>query len=177
MMIEVKVPSPGESISEVELATWTVKDGDLVHKNQEVAMIESDKATLSLIAPESGKIEILVQEGETVKVDSVACRIDTSVEVPDEEEAEPKEVDEQLEEGKGETKKKEDTAEAKETKKEAKGADSELNGEDAEMKPTEDLSKVKATPLARKMMEVENINVDDIINGLRRLSSNDVSAV
>lgn len=177
MMIEVKVPSPGESISEVELATWTVKDGDLVHKNQEVAMIESDKATLSLIAPESGKIEILVQEGETVKVDSVACRIDTSVEVPDEEEAEPDEVDEQLEEGKEETKKKEDTAEAKETKKEAKGADSELNGEDAEMKPTEDLSKVKATPLARKIMEVENINVDDIINGLRRLSSNDVSAV
>lgn len=77
MMIEVKVPSPGESINEVELATWLVKSGDLVHKNQELAMIESDKATLSLIAPESGKIEILVQEGETVKVETVACQIDT----------------------------------------------------------------------------------------------------
>ncbi len=85
MIIEVRVPSPGESISEVELATWRVKTGDLVHKDQELALIESDKATLPLMAPEAGKIEILVTEGEMVKVDSVACKIDTSVEVPDEE--------------------------------------------------------------------------------------------
>lgn len=180
MMIEVKVPSPGESISEVELATWTVENGALVHKNQELAMIESDKATLSLIAPESGKIEILVQEGETVKVDSVACRIDTSVEVPDEDSVESDDVDEQIEEGKEEKKKKEDTADAKETKKESKGADSELEGKDDEDRETEksdDYSNVKATPLARKMMEVEKIDVDDIIKGLRRISSDDVSAV
>ncbi len=180
MMIEVKVPSPGESISEVELATWTVENGDLIHKNQELAMIESDKATLSLIAPESGKIEILVQEGETVKVDSVACRIDTSVEVPDEDSVESDDVDEQIEEGKEEKKKKEDTADAKETKKESKGADSELEGKDDEDRETEksdDYSNVKATPLARKMMEVEKIDVDDIIKGLRRISSDDVSAV
>ena len=179
-MIEVKVPSPGESISEVELATWTVENGALVHKNQELAMIESDKATLSLIAPESGKIEILVQEGETVKVDSVACRIDTSVEVPDEDSVESDDVDEQIEEGKEEKKKKEDTADAKETKKESKGADSELEGKDDEDRETEksdDYSNVKATPLARKMMEVEKIDVDDIIKGLRRISSDDVSAV
>ena len=180
MMIEVKVPSPGESISEVELATWTVENGALVHKNQELAMIESDKATLSLIAPESGKIEILIQEGETVKVDSVACRIDTSVEVPDEDSVESDDVDEQIEEGKEEKKKKEDTADAKETKKESKGADSELEGKDDEDRETEksdDYSNVKATPLARKMMEVEKIDVDDIIKGLRRISSDDVSAV
>jgi len=85
MKVEVKVPTPGESISEVELATWMVSTGDLVRKNQELAEIESDKATLSLIAPESGKIELLVEAGETVKVNSVACTIDTSVEVPDEE--------------------------------------------------------------------------------------------
>ncbi|HKL71576.1 MAG TPA: biotin/lipoyl-containing protein, partial [Marinilabiliaceae bacterium] len=60
MKVEVKVPTPGESISEVELATWMVSTGDLVRKNQELAEIESDKATLSLIAPESGKIELLV---------------------------------------------------------------------------------------------------------------------
>ena len=180
MMIEVKVPSPGESISEVELATWTVENGALVHKNQELAMIESDKATLSLIAPESGKIEILVQEGETVKVDSVACRIDTSVEVPDEDSVESDDVDEQIEGGKEEKKKKEDTADAKETKKESKGADSELEGKDDEDRETEksdDYSNVKATPLGRKMMEVEKIDVDDIIKGLRRISSDDVSAV
>ena len=180
MMIEVKVPSPGESISEVELATWTVENGALVHKNQELAMIESDKATLSLIAPESGKIEILVQEGETVKVDSVACRIDTSVEVPDEDSVESDDVDEQIEEGKEEKKKKEDAADAKETNIASKGADSDLEGKDAEDRETEksdDYSNVKATPLARKMMEVEKIDVDDIIKGLRRISSDDVSAV
>ncbi|HKM44364.1 MAG TPA: 2-oxoglutarate dehydrogenase complex dihydrolipoyllysine-residue succinyltransferase [Dysgonamonadaceae bacterium] len=180
MMIEVKVPSPGESISEVELATWTVENGALVHKNQELAMIESDKATLSLIAPESGKIEILIQEGETVKVDSVACRIDTSVEVPDEDSLESDDVDEQIEEEKEETKKKEDTADAKETNIASKGADSDLEGKDAEDRETEksdDYSNVKATPLARKMMEVEKIDVDDIIKGLRRISSDDVSAV
>ena len=56
MIVDVKVPTPGESISEVELASWLVSDGDLVRKNQELAEVESDKATLSLIAPESGKI-------------------------------------------------------------------------------------------------------------------------
>ena len=192
MMIEVKVPSPGESINEVELATWTVANGDLVHKNQELAMIESDKATLSLIAPESGKIEILVQEGETVKVDTVACRIDTSVNVPDEDEDldDADELDEKLEDEQKETDRKEDQADAKEVKKEApSGADSELepkDGSDSSVKPskqtqadksTDDLSDVKITPLARKMMEVENINVEDIIKGLRRLSSDDVNAV
>ena len=74
MMIEVKIPTPGESINEVELATWLVADGDLVHRNQELALVESDKATLSLIAPESGKIEILVKEGETVKVNRTQRR-------------------------------------------------------------------------------------------------------
>ncbi|MDD4605633.1 MAG: 2-oxoglutarate dehydrogenase complex dihydrolipoyllysine-residue succinyltransferase [Dysgonamonadaceae bacterium] len=189
MMIEVKVPSPGESINEVELATWLVKSGDLVHKNQELAMIESDKATLSLIAPESGKIEILVQEGETVKVETVACQIDTSVEVPDEDDEDlidADEMDEKIERGKEETEKKEDKADAKESKKESTGADSELEEKSVtkepttrsdQSKPSEALSKVKVTPLARKMMEVENINVEDIIKGLKRISSDEVSAV
>ncbi|MDD3727038.1 MAG: 2-oxoglutarate dehydrogenase complex dihydrolipoyllysine-residue succinyltransferase [Dysgonamonadaceae bacterium] len=189
MMIEVKVPSPGESINEVELATWLVKSGDLVHKNQELAMIESDKATLSLIAPESGKIEILVQEGETVKVETVACQIDTSVEVPDEDNEDlidADEMDEKIERGKEETEKKEDKADAKESKKESTGADSELEEKSVtkepttrsdQSKPSEDLSKVKVTPLARKMMETENINVEDIIKGLKRISSDEVSAV
>ena len=190
MMIEVKVPSPGESINEVELATWTVANGDLVHKNQEIAMIESDKATLSLIAPESGKIEILVQEGETVKVDTIACRIDTSVNVPDEDDEDYDEVDEKLEDEQKEIDNKEKRADAKEVKKEApSGADSELEPKDVSStltkrskqtqtdKSTDDLSGVKITPLARKMMEVEDINVDDIIKGLRRLTSNDVNAV
>ncbi len=177
MIIEVKVPSPGESITEVELATWTVKTGDLVHKDQELALIESDKATLPLMAPEAGKIEILVTEGEMVKVDSVACKIDTSVEVPDEEAIDPDVVDEKIEKEKEEIKEKEKNAQTKEEAKEKpSGADSEMVETDA-AKSTEDLSQVRMTPLARKMMETENISVDDIIKGLRRISSGDVSAV
>lgn len=175
MIIEVKIPSPGESINEVELATWTVKTGDLVKRDQELALIESDKATLPLIAPEAGKIEILIPEGEMAKVDAVACRIDTSVEVPAEDTTDPDVVDEKIEDEKKEVKK-------KEVKAEAKGdAGSEPVGADSEMKETskdsDNLSQVRTTPLARKMMEAEKINVDDIINGLRRISSDDVNTV
>ena len=83
MALEIKIPSPGESISEVELASWFVEDGALVTKNQEIGEIESEKATLPLIALESGQLKILVQEGETVEVGVVVASIDTSVEVSD----------------------------------------------------------------------------------------------
>ena len=59
----MKVPSPGESISEVEIATWLVEDGDFIEKDQEIAEIDSDKATLALPAESSGVIKILVEEG------------------------------------------------------------------------------------------------------------------
>ena len=178
MIIEVRVPSPGESITEVELATWTVENGDLVHKDQEVALIESDKATLPLMAPEAGKIEILVAEGETVKVDSVACKIDTSVEVTEDDAAtDPDVVDEKIDAEKKEVKEKEVKAEAKGDKGiESGGADSEMEEKDATSTSSDDLSQVRTTPLARKMMETEKINVADVISGLRRLSSDDVSA-
>ena len=180
MIVEVKVPSPGESITEVELATWTVKTGDLVHKDQEVALIESDKATLPLMAPEAGKIEILVAEGEMVKVDSVACKIDTSVEVADDNAAtDPDVVDEKIDTEKKEVKEKEVKADAKGDEGiESAGADSEMEEKDVKSTTTDnaDLSQVRTTPLARKMMEAEKINVADVISGLRRISSDDVSA-
>ena len=83
MALEIKIPSPGESITEVELASWFVDDGALVVKNQEIGEIESEKATLPLIAVEAGQLKILVQEGETVEVGVVVASIDTSVEVSD----------------------------------------------------------------------------------------------
>jgi 2-oxoglutarate dehydrogenase E2 component (dihydrolipoamide succinyltransferase) len=176
MIIEVRVPSPGESITEVELATWTVETGDLVHKDQEVALIESDKATLPLMAPEAGKIEILVAEGETVKVDSVACKIDTSVAVADTA-TDPAVVDEKIEDGKKEVKEKEMKADAKGDEGiESAGADSEMVEKKVKSTSSTNLSQVRTTPLARKMMEAEKINVEDVISGLRRLSSDDVSA-
>lgn len=78
MIVEMKVPSPGESISEVEIAQWLVKDGEYVEKDQEIAEIDSDKATLALPAEASGVIKILVQAGNTVAVGDVVCTIDTS---------------------------------------------------------------------------------------------------
>ena len=77
MLLEMLVPSPGESISEVEIAEWLVEDGDYVEKDQAIAEIDSDKATLELPAEQSGKIKIVVAEGETVAVGDVVCLIDT----------------------------------------------------------------------------------------------------
>lgn len=72
----MKVPSPGESITEVEIAAWLVKDGDYVEKDQPIAEVDSDKATLELPAEESGIISLKAEEGDTVKVGSVVCLID-----------------------------------------------------------------------------------------------------
>ncbi len=80
--IEIKVPSPGESISEVIIANWLVKDGDYVENGQVVAEIDSDKATLELSAEASGTITIKAQAGDTVAVGSIACEIDTSAAKP-----------------------------------------------------------------------------------------------
>ena len=77
-ILEMKVPSPGESITEVEIATWLVKDGDYVEKDQPIAEVDSDKATLELPAEESGIITLKAEEGEVVEVGQVVCLIDTS---------------------------------------------------------------------------------------------------
>jgi 2-oxoglutarate dehydrogenase E2 component (dihydrolipoamide succinyltransferase) len=80
--IEVKVPSPGESISEVIIANWLVKNGDYVENGQVMAEIDSDKATLELAAEASGSIQIVAQAGDTVAVGGVACIIDTAAAKP-----------------------------------------------------------------------------------------------
>ena len=82
-ILEMKVPSPGESISEVEIATWLVANGDYVEKDQAIAEVDSDKATLELPAEESGIITLKAEEGETVKVGQVVCLIDTSAARPE----------------------------------------------------------------------------------------------
>ena len=78
MLLEMKLPSPGESISEVEIAQWLVEDGEFVEKDQSIAEIDSDKATLELPAEESGTIKIVVEEGATAAVGAIVCLIDTS---------------------------------------------------------------------------------------------------
>ena len=78
----MKVPSPGESITEVEIATWLVEDGDYVEKDQPIAEVDSDKATLELPAEESGIVTLKAEEGDAVQVGSVVCLIDTSAAKP-----------------------------------------------------------------------------------------------
>ncbi|TXE18115.1 2-oxoglutarate dehydrogenase complex dihydrolipoyllysine-residue succinyltransferase [Psychroserpens burtonensis] len=82
MILEMKVPSPGESITEVEIAEWLVADGDYVEKDQAIAEVDSDKATLELPAEASGTITLKAEEGDAVEVGAVICLIDTSAEKP-----------------------------------------------------------------------------------------------
>ncbi len=157
MALEIKIPSPGESITEVELASWFVEDGALVNKNQEVGEIESEKATLPLIAEQSGQLKILVAQGETVLVGTVVATIDTSV-VVDEPDEKPKKTVAEIPKEKPVKPAPEKPVEAKPEKNAAYDA-------------------VKATPVAREMMEQEGLSVDDIMKGLRKISASDVKSV
>ena len=105
MILEMKVPSPGESITEVEIAEWLVEDGDYVEKDQAIAEVDSDKATLELPAEQSSIITLKAEEGDAVEVGAVVCLIDTSAEKPTGGEAPKKE--EKKEEPKAEAKKEE----------------------------------------------------------------------
>ena len=175
MALEIKIPSPGESISEVEMASWFVEDGDLVSKNQELGEIESEKATLPLIAEKSGKIKILVKEGETVKVGQVVASIDTDVEVPDtgsdKAEEQPDAGSEKVQDDSSVTREAEGgKAEPEEKDKkepDGVGKSTRESGYDA----------VKATPVARQIMEKEGLSVKDVIDGLRKLTASDVRMV
>ena len=96
-VLEMKVPSPGESISEVEIAQWLVSDGDYVEKDQAIAEVDSDKATLELPAEESGIITLKAEEGDTVAVGAVVCHIDTSAARPEGSAAPAPKIEEKVE--------------------------------------------------------------------------------
>ena len=157
MIIDIKIPSPGESISEVEIATWFVQEGDIVEKDQELAEIESDKATLPLLAEEGGKVQDLAPVGEAIAVGSVACRIDVSVKKA-EAKAEAKFEDKEKAEAKAEA----EVKDKKEKKEEGKSTN-----EDA-------YAKVKVSPVASKMMLELGISLDDVMKGLKRITKSDV---
>src|SRR5688572_9505922 len=82
MAVELKVHSPGESISEVQISRWIKNEGDYVEKDEEIAEIDSDKATLTLTAEAAGVLHISVKEGETVAVGAVVATIDTDAKAP-----------------------------------------------------------------------------------------------
>jgi 2-oxoglutarate dehydrogenase E2 component (dihydrolipoamide succinyltransferase) len=104
-IIEMKVPSPGESITEVVIAKWLKKDGDYVEKDEEIAEIDSDKATLTINAEDSGAIKLLAAEGDTVKVGQAICAVDNSIKGESKKAAEPAKKEESKAEAKQEVKK------------------------------------------------------------------------
>jgi len=163
MIIEINVPSPGESIAEVEIANWLVGDGDYVEKDQEIAEVESDKATLPLIAEDAGQVKILAGVSETIKVGAVACTIDTSVKAPaGKKTAEKSDIPETS------------TAPAPEGTSPAESQDKQVI---LESTPGEDLSKVRVSPVAGRMMEEQGLDLEDIIAGLKRIGKKEVQQV
>ncbi len=142
MIIDIIVPSPGESINEVQIANWLVENGAGVAKDTEIVEVDSDKATLSITSEASGKIEILVEEGETVEVGAIIAKIDTEakVEIPET----PKDEAPKATEKAAETPAKEEKTE--DPKKEVKGEELDF----------------KLSPLARKLMEEENIEAGEL---------------
>jgi 2-oxoglutarate dehydrogenase E2 component (dihydrolipoamide succinyltransferase) len=156
-MIEIKIPSPGESISEVVISSWLVENGDYVEKDQEIAEIESDKATLPLMASESGKIEIIAPSWETIKVGTLACKIDTDAKAPESKPNKEKEANDKVED------------EVKTIKK--------VEAAPVTIDKNSNYENVKISPVAQKLMNENNINVEDVINGLKRISKQDIEQV
>lgn len=141
MIIEIKIPGAGESITEVAIGNWLADHGSRVEKDQEIGEVETDKATLPLIAPESGQLNILVKAGDKVQVGDVACTIDT--------------------EGGGKV-----TAAVAVAVEEKKPVAVE-----------EKVAIIKATPLAKKIMQHHNLDIDAIIQGLRKITRQEVEMV
>jgi 2-oxoglutarate dehydrogenase E2 component (dihydrolipoamide succinyltransferase) len=157
MLFEIKIPSPGESISEVELAKWLVEDGTWVEKDQEIAEVESEKATLPLLASHSGIISIKVKAG-AIKVGNLACTIDTEGKKP---------------EGLDSKSDKEKTLAVEKTA---------VKADHKKIAPTpkpatDEFSKVKVTPLARKLMDEKGLKVEDVLAGLQKITTEHVKLI
>lgn len=164
MIFEIKIPSPGESITEVEIGKWLVENGSIVKKDQEIAEIESDKATLSLTASATGKLNILLKEGERVAVGTVVCTLDSD------ETIKPTEIDSILL-NKLSVQKPEIVEVSTHPFPDSKITEIKLSS------PVEENHQIKLTPAAKAVMEEEGLSIDDFLNGLRRISRKDVELV
>jgi 2-oxoglutarate dehydrogenase E2 component (dihydrolipoamide succinyltransferase) len=173
MITEIKIPSAGESVTEAAIGNWLVADGTYVQKDQEIAEVETDKATLPLIASESGTLHIIAKAGEKVHIGDVACTIDTdgkpeaaarkaapkqkSVPVPSVAAATSEEHVQQPVSNPPET--------IKDTPPE----------EPAEVKKPE--SSIKMTPLAKNIMVQNDLDIESIITGLKKITKQEVEQV
>jgi 2-oxoglutarate dehydrogenase E2 component (dihydrolipoamide succinyltransferase) len=157
-ILEMKVPSPGESITEVEIATWLVKDGDYVEKDQPIAEVDSDKATLELPAEESGLITLKAEEGDVVQVGQVVCLIDRDAAKPSGGEAAAAPAE-----------KKEETPKAEDPKKE------EPKKEEAPKPAATSYATGAPSPAAKKILDEKGIEASQISGSGRdgRISKSD----
>lgn len=163
MIIEIKIPGAGESITEVAIGSWLAENRTWVEKDQEIAEVETDKATLPLIAPESGLLRILVNAGDKVQVGDVACTLDT---------------DESLAATAAEKKAAPAVAAVVEEKAAgtvAPAAEEKVAGASAMEEKA--AGAVKVTPLAKRVMEQHNLDIDAIIRGLRKITRQEVEMV
>lgn len=179
MIVEVKIPSPGESITEVEIANWLVEDGDMVEKDQEIAEIESDKATLPLIAEYGGKIQLVAPAEEAIKVGEIAAKIDTEAAGTGQAAASEKQEQEAGEATSAEPQEAENAG--KETAPQA-AEEKQPAPEDSKTTAQSEVSAekykdVKISPLADKLRQEHGLSIDDIVKGLERISRKDIEAV
>ncbi len=184
MITEIKIPSAGESVTEAAIGNWLVEDGSFVQKDQEIAEVETDKATLPLIATESGTLHIVAKAGEKVHIGDVACTIDTdgkpageakkpapkqkSVPVPSVAAATS---EEHVQQPVSDTTKPVTDTPVEEPQK---TTTRETREPETDNKPE---SPVKVTPLARTMMEQNDLDVESIISGLKKITKQDVEQV
>lgn len=173
MILEIKVPSPGESISEVQLASWLVSDGAFVEKDAEIAEIDSDKATLTINAPESGTISIVVQAGESVEVGAVIAKLDTSATT-----GKQPSTDAAKDTSKAKAPEKDVVKTTEHESGTAKSVEDEKKPKPSEKAALPDNIQVSLSPLARKLMQEHKLTVDEVAGHFLnlRVSKADVEA-
>ncbi|PRX52156.1 2-oxoglutarate dehydrogenase complex dihydrolipoyllysine-residue succinyltransferase [Salegentibacter salegens] len=160
MALEMKVPSPGESITEVEIAEWLVEDGDYVEKDQPIAEVDSDKATLELPAEASGIITLKAEEGDAVAVGEVVCLIDTEAEKPgggDDKKESKEEKDESSKDDSSDKKEKEDKDKA-----EAEAKTQESSKSSTPSQKQDSHAKGSPSPAAKKILDEKGVDAKDV---------------
>src|SRR5512138_1317171 len=179
MIVEIKIPAAGESVTEAAIGNWLVEDGSMVERDQEIAEVETDKATLPLIAPESGKLKIHAESGKKVKIGDIACTIDTDasadkISQPPSSGQEKKTIT---------TTPSAAAATSEEHMQQAKPDDPPVQEEktNEQSKQPEPKTKrenpVKITPLAQSIMDQNDLDVDAIISGLKKITKHQVEQV
>lgn len=172
MMIDIKVPEAGESITQVELAKWLVEEGEYVEKDQEIAEIDSDKATLTINADDSGTIKIIIEEGTTIEPGKVVGQIDTSAKKPQKDTGKQKSAKtaDKTEEFKKEPQESTPENIPEETEKPAKELEAKQTGSSKE------IAEVTLSPQAKKLLDEWDINVEKITENpnSKRITKKDV---